>query len=264
MRKRYGDTLVEVALAIGIFSMVAISIVSVISGSTADAQEALEVSLTREEIDIQAEALRFIHSSYSNSKSTGNTSGKYESLWNEIVEGAGNTAPDTNTPSTCQDQYASPSNEENKLISSRAFIINPRNLNLPVDQSLQYRNNIKKIVVKATDDNLGTIFKEAITYPHLIYQDARPEGSANPSQDSQQSEDYINDNYLEESDLYSAQGIYIIPVKGYAKSESGSFGSTTIYYDFFIRTCWYGVGNDQPSTISTVVRLYDPSTLSGN
>ena len=64
MRKRIGDTLVEVALAIGIFSMVAISVVAVVSGSSSGAQSSLETTVTREQIDAQAEALRFIHNSY--------------------------------------------------------------------------------------------------------------------------------------------------------------------------------------------------------
>ena len=63
-KKHRGDTLVEVSLAIGIFSMVAIAAVSVINGSTNGAQSSLESTITREEIDGQAEALRFIQSAY--------------------------------------------------------------------------------------------------------------------------------------------------------------------------------------------------------
>ena len=59
-----GDTLIEVLLAVGIFSMIAISVVAVMSGGTSSAQTALETTLTREEIDAQAEALRYIHDSY--------------------------------------------------------------------------------------------------------------------------------------------------------------------------------------------------------
>ena len=31
--------------------------------------------------------------------------------------------------------------------------------------------------------------------------------------------------------------------------------------DFYIRTCWYGVNANEPSTISTVIRLYDPNAV---
>ncbi|MBQ2660555.1 InlB B-repeat-containing protein, partial [Candidatus Saccharibacteria bacterium] len=34
--------------------------------------------------------------------------------------------------------------------------------------------------------------------------------------------------------------------------------SDSAFYDFYIRTCWYGNDGETPSTISTVVRLYDP------
>ena len=63
-----GDTLVEVTLAIGIFSMIAIAVASVMSGGSSSAQLALETTLAREEIDTQADAIRFIHSTYSANK----------------------------------------------------------------------------------------------------------------------------------------------------------------------------------------------------
>ena len=47
---KFGDTLIEVTLAIGIFSLIAVGVVSVVSGSTSRAQVALEQTLTREEI----------------------------------------------------------------------------------------------------------------------------------------------------------------------------------------------------------------------
>ena len=55
-----GDTLVEVTLAVGIFSMIAIAVVAVMSNGTSESQTALETTLAREEIDTQVEALRFI------------------------------------------------------------------------------------------------------------------------------------------------------------------------------------------------------------
>ena len=59
-----GDTLIEVLLAVGIFSMIAISVVAVMSGGTSSAQTARETTLAREAIDAQAEALRFIQTAY--------------------------------------------------------------------------------------------------------------------------------------------------------------------------------------------------------
>ena len=86
MRKKKGDTLIEVALAIGIFSMVAMVVVSVISASTSAAQSALELTITREELDAQADALRFIHDSYViGSQSADTSENPYADLWNAIV-----------------------------------------------------------------------------------------------------------------------------------------------------------------------------------
>ena len=44
MKRRKGDTLIEVAFAIGIFSLVAITVVAVISASTSAAQASLETT----------------------------------------------------------------------------------------------------------------------------------------------------------------------------------------------------------------------------
>ena len=80
MRKKEGDTLVEVSIAIGIFSMVAIAAVAVMSGSASSAQTALETTLAREEIDVQAEAPRFIHSAYLSETGSNNNQKIYSNL----------------------------------------------------------------------------------------------------------------------------------------------------------------------------------------
>ena len=139
MRTKIGDTLVEVALAIGIFSMVAIVIVSVISASTSNAQTALEVTISREDLDAQAEALRFIHDSYMNDSQSKDTSkNRYHDLWQAITkraiseqeEAESSTAPayEVNfNPETCSELY-----EGDGVLSDKAgrnpFIINIRNL----------------------------------------------------------------------------------------------------------------------------------------
>ncbi len=83
--KKLGDTLVEVTIAIGIFSLVAIAVVSVVSNSTSSAQANLENTVTREEIDAQAEAIRFIHDSYV--MDTAETP-VYKEIWDHIASKA--------------------------------------------------------------------------------------------------------------------------------------------------------------------------------
>jgi len=60
----YGDTLVEALFAITIFSLVAVGSMSVMNQASATAQRALEITLVRQEIDAQAETLRFLNASY--------------------------------------------------------------------------------------------------------------------------------------------------------------------------------------------------------
>ncbi len=59
-----GDTLIEVLFAISIFSLVAVGGLAIMNQGTATSQRALEITLVRNEIDAQAETLRFLNSSY--------------------------------------------------------------------------------------------------------------------------------------------------------------------------------------------------------
>lgn len=62
--KSRGDTLIEVLFAISIFSLVAVGGLSIMNQGTATSQRALEITLVRNEIDAQAETLRFLNASY--------------------------------------------------------------------------------------------------------------------------------------------------------------------------------------------------------
>jgi len=59
-----GDTLIEVLFAISVFSFVAVSSLSIMNQGSATAQRSLEITQVRQQIDAQAEALRFLNSSY--------------------------------------------------------------------------------------------------------------------------------------------------------------------------------------------------------
>lgn len=251
LKKNRGDTLIEVTIAVGIFSMVAIAVVSVISSSTSSAQSALETTVTREEIDAQAEALRFIQSSYlagGQSNLTGNI--KYKSIWEAITAralDAGSSTLDiyqkaTNyNPSSCDVLYNS--ENDTSLFAQKAFLIDTKKLGLDYKSkaATEIEANTNEIVVGATKDK----FVEASTYPRLLYSDT--------------------------DSLERAEGIYVIALKdpcstnvvGGQNTSACPTGSKGVaaYYDFYIRTCWYGPGADRPSTISTVIRLYDPEVI---
>lgn len=59
-----GDTLIEVLFAVATFSLVAVGGMSVMNSGLSTVQRSLEISLAREEMDSQAEAIRFLHDSY--------------------------------------------------------------------------------------------------------------------------------------------------------------------------------------------------------
>lgn len=246
-----GDTLIEVTLAIGIFSLVAIAVVSVVNGSTSGAQSSLETTLAREEIDNQAEALRFIQASYINSNTADKTSVqderdfKYKKLWQAI--GAKAIEPNNMEyrPSTCQELYNTESpTAQNQLMKEKSFVINIRKLGIEATGS----NWLNEVIIPASTNTFTT----ASTYPRIIYGTTAENGSL------------VDDGT--ETSIYRAEGIYVTAVKGpntIVVSETGSVGNkvNTAYYDFYIRTCWYAPGANTPSTISTVMRLYNPDVV---
>ena len=247
-----GDTLIEVALAIGVFSLVAITVVSVVSASLTGAQASLEVTLSREELDSQAEALRFIHESYvSGSQSKDTSKNNYAALWKKITDLA--TKVDTDpgargaieyNPITCSELY--PNNngtiDTSKTGNVTPFIINTRLLGNPKDPII-------------LTNNANRVFYQATTYPRILY------GGTNTSLEEEA-------NY-NSSTLTRSEGIFIIAVKGNSEivvdadntQPNQVTKSKTAYYDFYIRSCWMPLNSDRASTISTVVRLYDPAVI---
>ena len=253
-----GDTLIEVTIAVGIFAMVAISIVAVMSGGTSSAQSALETTLTREEIDAQAEALRFIQAAYIADKDTIDTtdanSDRYVKLWRAITSRAIELNDNNSdeailgySPSSCSELYDT---TDGAVFNQNAFVLNYRGFgDLTSDR-------IDRVLIPATNSAGGpqtNYFAPASTYPHLIYT-----SGANGTGDSEESSELIADTY--DYNFYKAEGIYVVAVRD--KDSTNLNGEkTSAFYDFYIRTCWYGTDASQPSTVSTVIRLYDPDAL---
>ncbi|MBQ3470687.1 hypothetical protein IJH23_03230 [Candidatus Saccharibacteria bacterium] len=264
MEYKKGDTLIEVTLAIGIFSMIAIAVVSVMNAGTSGAQSALETTLAREEIDAQAEALRFIQSSYINDKGVIDASeNRFQNLWQEIanlavdpdlkVDADGDGVKDDDiakfTPKTCQALY-----NGQYLDDSNAFIINTRYLgDFTAGSSASIKNSSNgdsAIFIKKESNQ----FYPASTYPRLIFR--------NNSGDSNLIESISS---AASKRLYRAEGIFIVAVKDTDKTaivdNAGAVSQKSAFYDFYIRSCWYGAGTNTPSTISTVIRLYNPDAV---
>lgn len=248
-----GDTLIEVTLAIGIFSMIAIAVASVMSGGTAGAQLSLETTLAREEIDTQADALRFIHAAYTANKD--NKDHPYTSLWRKITANAIDIKGYSKerlqeilqyAPQSCADLYSDSAPGINN-----AFVINPRDLNAVSANIGNTPGSSDLALVKKDSKKLAP----ASTYPHLVY------GNSTNNEDNSN----LADNTFPTS-LYKAEGIYVIAIKdptstGLVDVLNDEYASASAYYDFYIRTCWYGSNDEDPSTISTVIRLHDPESI---
>ena len=246
IKSKRGDTLIEVTIAIGIFSMIAIAVASVMSSGTSGSQTALETTLTREEIDAQAEALRFVQSAYINARNDNNSSGTntvspYQLLWRKITSSAidtneNDTAVTQFFPNTCDELYDR--DNANSLFQQKAFILNAKQL-----------SSGEAAFISVTNADDATKFVPTTTYPRLVFGESADD---NDSTDSIASATRRNA-------LYQAEGIYVIAVRDAGTTNIvGSDKPISAFYDFYIRTCWYGTDATRPSTISTVVRLYDP------
>lgn len=64
MTLQRGDTLIEVLFAVTIFSMIMVGAITLMNQGSAAAQRSLEISLVRQQIDGQAETLRYLHDAY--------------------------------------------------------------------------------------------------------------------------------------------------------------------------------------------------------
>ena len=246
-----GDTLIEVTLAVGIFSMVAIAIVAVMSSGISSAQTSPEATLTREEIDTQAEAIRFIHSAYISDQKVEKS--PYTTIWKAIANNASEVTENEEEakallqfqPSSCQSLYSPLQN---------AFIINTRELG-----NLKNNSDINKVYISS--NNNPDRFSQTTTYPRLVYQ--RGEGNTSNTTDSTS----LYEGY-DYTSLYKAEGIYVVAVKENNNTiiigQSGENKKKSAFYDFYIRACWYGSNSNEPSTISTVIRLYDPEAINNN
>lgn len=251
-----GDTLIEVTIAIGIFSMIAIAVAAVMSSGTAGSQSALETTITREEINAQAEALRFIQSSYilarSNKDATSDPDNNpYRDLWRSITSHAisGDSISTDITqyaPSTCDELY-NPSplpGDPITIFQQNAFILDIKKLSTG-----------QGAYVYSNDPSYASIFTPTTTYPRLVF------GTSN----NNDSNDSLISTTVRDT-LFRAEGIYIIAVKddnstqivNNDRTNASDTTATAAFYDFYIRTCWYGTDATRPSTISTLIRLYDP------
>lgn len=236
LRKRFfGDTLIEVMFAAGIFSMVAISVVALMNNSTSRIQSALESTMTRNEIDAEAEALRYIQSAYVAELSVKAPVKTYSAIWNKIKEQAVEDESVMNfAPHSCAELY-----ENNGEAKKYGFVLNYRNLYANEGEELNPAS------VLFTGHERPNLFKEALLYPRLMFNN----------------KDDLYEGTNIAKNLTAAEGVYIVAMKDLAKTnvvDTTGIKDAAAFFDFYIRSCWQAPGSDVPTVVSTVIRLYDP------
>lgn len=70
-KQEAGDTLIEVLFAMTVFASIVVTALSLMNQGVAAAQRSLEISTVRQQMDGQAETLRFLHDSYIEAYQTG-------------------------------------------------------------------------------------------------------------------------------------------------------------------------------------------------
>lgn len=63
-RRERGDTLIEVLFAITVFALIVVTALSIMNQGAATSQRSVEITTVRQQMDGQAEMLRFLHDSY--------------------------------------------------------------------------------------------------------------------------------------------------------------------------------------------------------
>ena len=240
MRVLKGDTLIEVLFAIAVFSFVSVLTIVVMSDSIKTAQGNLEITMVRAEIDSQSEAIRFIHNSFLSEREYVGSEQIYRNLWKRLTDDSvtgglsndASKAPALNYNS-CAEAYDN--SRPNSIGNVNGFIVNTRFVD---------PGNVGRTIV-AYDAN---VFKMAVINPRVIYK------RLNTASDQESDALTSGQQYRE---IYRAEGIWDVAIA----SASRTYSNAPDFYDFHIRTCWYAPGNTNPSTIGTIIRLYNPELV---
>ena len=146
-----GDTIIEVLLAITVFSMVAVGAIAIMNQGTNAAQRALEITLVRQQIDAQAEALRA-------AQQVAATNGvKDGSIWKNLQ-----TQPQTAS------SYSDTACPNSRVDVANAFIIDPRTSKW-IDPNSEWLKPISAAdppYAQVSADNLGKVYSYGMWIEH--------------------------------------------------------------------------------------------------
>lgn len=262
-----GDTLIEVMFAVAVFAMVAVISISMMNAGVASGERSLELVSARNELNGQAEALRFIHSSYvseltlprcdQEGLAEGEKCQQFAELWNAIVRNAmpprdgtslGFSLPEEMT-GTCADYYNGEGGK-NLLAQNNAFIINGRKIGEDQLSAAGVSTMAKNVYIPINGNE--SVFREPTLGARLIY--TRDETSSDDSSSAKEMSSSQKYDYLK-----YAEGIWVVAVGGKYDSAHVDYD----FYDFYIQTCWFGSNSAAPTMIDSVIRLYNPEAENG-
>lgn len=138
-----GDTIIEVLFAITIFALVSVGGLALMNKGALIAQSSLEINLVRDQVDAQADMLRYINHAYISSY--GSTESTATKFWKDILEAEHNIEPGVLKDFTT----ISGSNEcdiPKKGTGGRAFVINPDAVNL-IDKANLTLDAVRPMVI---------------------------------------------------------------------------------------------------------------------
>ena len=255
-----GDTIIEVMFSIVVFCLVSLLAINLMNSGISTAQASLEITMARNEIDAQAEAIRFIQNSYLAERNFNGDQQQYYRLWDKMTTGSYDDREfaipaselDPFNTNDCEEAYHGEHNRNLRTdITGRAFIINTRFIE-PFSGS-EYRA-YDEFSMHTYTELLNEIFIPVRTgklvpaplYPRVIFERSAASGDS--------------DIELSETGLYrkvaQAEGIWVVAVK-----SDALYRGKPEFFDFHIRTCWYAPGRSHPTTIGTIIRLYNPDVV---
>lgn len=248
-----GDTLIEVMFAVGIFGAVAIGAIGIMNRGLYNTQKTLEITMARQEIDAQAEALRFIHEAYISEQNLPSAQQIYTPLWQKLSDQLIST-PENATASffnnynnrNCTQLYSN-----RYILTDKSFVINIRRLSatgIATAGTNPIGTTSSKVLIKHNRTNpSNSVLSQSSTHPRLLF---TASDNINLS-DRDISETTGTEITTFNTTLVKAQGIWI---NGIASDNTAN----PEFYDFYIRTCWFAPGSPNSITISTTIRLFNP------
>ena len=98
MKRKSGDSIIEVLIAVAIFSAIAVTALGIMNQGLGNAQSSLETTIVRTEMDTQAERIRFLADSVISDPGDSNDDNSNSSKWNAItVNALATSGENTNT-----------------------------------------------------------------------------------------------------------------------------------------------------------------------